>query len=386
MPNPTTRPQAFWLFFPAAAILAAVTVPLSIWAVLGGNGWPAGLLATGHGHELIFGFALALIAGYTLGPQTPVRINLLFALWLAARISWWFMPGTVLANLLSPAFALVLAAIVVPRFRSAKKWRNKMVGPLIAALAVMAIAFWLSTTELWQGQITDVGPLRVMHGAVIALLLLMTFIGGRILAPSAANILEQKGLALSARLQPRVEGALIILLASALLLSLIPLLRPAAGALLVIAALLTALRLARWKIWHGLRRPDFLVFAVGYSWLAAGGLLSGLELLAGRSITATLHLITIGALGTLAGSVMLKLAWQRAHRQLPPANRTMALAITIATATLLRFAAGATPFNHPALLWSAAILWAGIWLLMAIELIRLGKAVRQRMATSTAPA
>lgn len=379
-----SRPQAFWLFFPAAALLAAGAVPLSMWAVLSGTGWPAGLLGSGHGHELVFGFALALIAGYTLGPQPKKRIYLLFAVWLAARASWWFIPDTLLANVLSPAFAVMLAAIVLPRFRAAKKWRNKMVGPLIATLAVLSMLFWLSTTGLWQGQIIGVGPFRIMHASIIGLLLLMTFIGGRILAPSAANILEQKGMELNARLQPRVEGALILLLAAALFMSLIPLLRPVAGALLVAAALLTAVRLARWRIWHGRKRTDFLGFAIGYGWLALGGLLSGLELLAGRSITATLHLITIGALGTLAGNVMLKLAWQRARRQLPPASRTVPLVLAIGAATLLRFGAGTAPFSHPFMLWAAATLWTAVWLLLATDLLLLAKAARKRMATSPA--
>lgn len=383
---PTLRPQAFWLFFPAAALLAAAAVPLSVWAVLGGGGWPAGLLNTGHGHEMIFGFALALIAGYTLGPQTPERLYLLFALWLAARISWWFMPDTLLAHALSPAFALALAAVVLPRFRAAKKWRNKMMGPLIATLAIMAVAFGLSQTAIWQSQIAEIDPFRIMHAAIIGLLLLMTFMGGRILAPSVANTLDKKGIALSARLQPRVEGTLIILLAAALPLSLIPSLRHVAGALLVAAALITAVRLTRWKLWHCLERPDLMVFAAGYSWLVVGGLLSGIALLSGRPMSASLHLITIGALGTLAGSVMLKLAWQRACRQLPPANRTVPLVIAIAVATLLRFMAGTEPFNHPQILWWSAALWAGVWLLLTFELLQLSKTVRQRVATSTAPA
>src|SRR5690554_7645944 len=65
MSKPRTRP-AFTLFFPLAALLAAVAVPLSMFAMLSGTGWPAGLVGVGHGFELIFGFALALIAGYTL--------------------------------------------------------------------------------------------------------------------------------------------------------------------------------------------------------------------------------------------------------------------------------------------------------------------------------
>ena len=84
----TRKPQAFWLFFPAASLLAALTVPLSVWAVWSGTGLPAGLLGAGHGHELIFGFALALIAGYTLGPQSANVLYPLFGLWLAARLSW----------------------------------------------------------------------------------------------------------------------------------------------------------------------------------------------------------------------------------------------------------------------------------------------------------
>lgn len=63
------RPHAFSVFFPAAAIHAALIVPLTLFAVYIKPGWPPGLLGAGHGHELIFGFALALVAGYTLGPQ-----------------------------------------------------------------------------------------------------------------------------------------------------------------------------------------------------------------------------------------------------------------------------------------------------------------------------
>ena len=84
MKKPVKRP-AFTLFFPLAALLAAAAVPLSIWAVLSGSGWPAGLIGSGHGFELIFGFALALIAGYTLGPQTGRVLHPLIALWLVAR-------------------------------------------------------------------------------------------------------------------------------------------------------------------------------------------------------------------------------------------------------------------------------------------------------------
>ncbi|MFP4138593.1 MAG: NnrS family protein [Halomonas sp.] len=58
---------AWRLFFPLAAMHAAITVPLSLAAFY--HGLPLGLLASpaAHGRELLSGFALAVIAGYLLG-------------------------------------------------------------------------------------------------------------------------------------------------------------------------------------------------------------------------------------------------------------------------------------------------------------------------------
>src|SRR5690554_3638194 len=164
--------HAFWLFFPAAASWAALVVPLSLFSVLSGTGWPPGLLGAGHGHELIFGFALALIAGYTLGPQPWRILAPLFGLWLAARFSWLLAPEWLLSQLLSPAFALLLAWQVVPRFQAAKKWRNKIAGPLILALCLLALAYAL--TDWIPAVLTK---RNLMEVAILGLMLLMTFMG-----------------------------------------------------------------------------------------------------------------------------------------------------------------------------------------------------------------
>lgn len=134
---PRKNIHAFWLFFPAASLFAALTVPLSVFSVLSGTGWPPGLLGAGHGHELIFGFALALVAGYTLGPQPYRVLTVLFVLWLLARVSWILAPESLAAQLLSPAFALLLARHAIPRFQAAKKWRNRVAGPLILLLCLL---------------------------------------------------------------------------------------------------------------------------------------------------------------------------------------------------------------------------------------------------------
>lgn len=365
------RFHAFWLFFPAAALLASLAVPLSLYSALSGEGWPPGLLGSGHGHELIFGFALALIAGYTLGPQPRRVLSLLFVVWLLARISWFLDPESLAGQLLSPAFALLLARYAVPRFQAAKKWRNRMAGPLILILCLLSVVFWLANSTP-AGRLQPMpGARQVMVAAIVGLLLLMTFIGGRLIAPAVAGTLEKRGIPLAARVQPRIEGMLLIILALALVLTLVPVAAPGAGFLLLSAAVLIVVRTSRWKLWHCSYRPDLLVLALGYLWLAAGASATGFSLLRGTDPIASLHLITIGALGTLSSSVMLRLAWQRAKRTTPPVWQVTGVAIAMAISALARFEAGITPFASPDLLWLAAVSWSGSYALVSLQLVML---------------
>ncbi|WP_288370738.1 NnrS family protein [uncultured Marinobacter sp.] len=365
--------HAFWLFFPAAAFWAALVVPLSLFAVLSGTGWPPGLIGAGHGHELVFGFALALIAGYTLGPQPWRILGPLFGLWLAARVSWLLAPDWLVSQLLSPAFALLLARYVVPRFQAAKKWRNKVAGPLILVLCLMALVYFLVRAGL---PFPDTRVL--LHTAIIGLLLLMTFMGGRIIAPAVAGTLEKKGIPLEARVQPLIEGWLLAILPLAMVCILFTATEILAGLLLLAASLLIIVRVARWKLWHCTDRPDLLVLAIGYLWLAAGAAVTGVHLVAGHALLPALHVIAVGALGTLSCSVMLRLAWQRACRRFPPAWQVLVIAVLIALASVGRYLAGPLPFSQPALLWLAAGAWSLAYLGLFAQLLHLYSAFTKK--------
>ncbi|WBU40601.1 NnrS family protein [Marinobacter alkaliphilus] len=339
---------------------------MSLFAVMSGTGWPPGLLGAGHGHELIFGFALALIAGYTLGPQPWRLLAPLFGLWLAARFSWLLAPEWLLSQLLSPAFALLLAWQVVPRFQAAKKWRNKIAGPLILALCLLAPAYALTD---WIPAVLTKRSL--MEVAILGLMLLMTFMGGRIIAPAVAGTLEKRGIPLEARVQPRIEGALLIVLPLAMICLPFSGTRLISGALLLLAATLIIVRTVRWKLWRCTDRPDLLVLALGYLWLAAGAGATGVHLFTGQSLVPALHLITIGALGTLSGSVMLRLAWQRACRTFPPAWQVLALASAMAIAAISRYLTGDAPYSQSSLLWLASGVWALSFAGLASQLLAL---------------
>lgn len=367
MPRPV-KIQSFRLFFPAAALLAAVTVPLSLWAVQSGTGWPPGLLGAGHGHELLFGFALALIAGYTLGPQ-PRRILLpLFGLWLAARIAWLLVPASVPAVALSPAFAVALAWLVVPRFQAAKKWRNQMVGPLLLVLCLLPLAWLLAPWLVSAGNGLLPGQRQLMHFGILGLLLLMMFMGGRIIAPAVGGTLEKRGIPQEARVQPRIEAALILILAGAAVLLLVPAMAPAAGGLLLVAAVLLLVRILRWRLWLCPERADLVGLGLGYAWLVVGAAATGTALMRGQSPAASLHLITVGALGSLSSAVALRLYFQRARRQPPPALWVWSTLALVSLAAITRFLAGNTPFAAPHMLWASATYWSVAFLGLAVRL------------------
>src|SRR5690606_21075844 len=206
-------------FFPFAAAYAALLLPWSVLSQLNLMPAPPGLLGSvGHAHEMLFGYALAVVAGYILGPQPRRLIRILLGVWLAARIAYLMAPASLPAAGLNILFAAILMWRVVPRFtRSAKKWRNKAVAPLIIGLGSIIGLFHMTPHLPWPWP-----QHSLLFEAVLLLSGLMFFMGGRMIAPAIAGHLLKKGRDLEARVQPRIEGAVIILGALALIIALIP--------------------------------------------------------------------------------------------------------------------------------------------------------------------
>ena len=115
----------------------------------------------GHAHELLFGFALAVVAGNQLGSKARSSLALLAALWFLARVAFLFFPGSALAVGANAGFPALLAWHLAPRlFFSAKKWRNKSLPVVLTAICGSAIAY-----------------LYVAHGAAVSVAGPIGFVG-----------------------------------------------------------------------------------------------------------------------------------------------------------------------------------------------------------------
>jgi uncharacterized protein involved in response to NO len=355
------------LFFPGATVYAIFVLPASLLSMLGmasalpGLGSPAG-----HAHEMLFGFALAAVAGNQLGPMATPRLASLFALWAIARVTFLLAPLSLLSGASNIAFAALLAAQIAPRLlRSAKKLRNMALPAVLIAICAGGIAsqlaprFGLAAAEY-----------RVLLASVLLFALLMLFMGGRLIAPAVAGQFYRQGGNLDARVQPRIEGALIACMTVAISTTAstnVVFVTLSAAALLA-SGLLAGVRLLRWRLWALRARPDLLCLAAGYAWLAAGLLALGAALATGGDQTAALHVITVGSIGTLTLNVM-AMTWTLKAQQDPARSRLPVIGtLLIGVATLLRVLAGLGAYDARSLLLIAALCWSGAFALLLARL------------------
>ncbi len=352
-------------FYPAAAAYAALLLPVSVLALTGLAGiFPGVREPVGHAHEMLFGFALAVVAGNQLGAASSGRVLALLFIWAAARAAFLAAPSSLLADILNAAFAGGLAVSVVPRlFASAKKMRNRALPAVLASLCVAAVA-WQVARHTGPGAVQRI----VVPMTVVLFAWLMLFMGGRIIPAAVAGQLHRQGEPLQARVQPRVEAALILSGVVALAALAAPGGHPLAALALAVAGALAAARLVRWRLWALRGRADLLCLAAGYAWLCAGLFALSLSIAFGRYASAALHVITVGALGTLTLNVMAQ-SWLLKARRAAEGSSPHIVAATalLGAATVLRVYAS---FSGAAWLLAAAGCWALAFALLLLLFLR----------------
>jgi uncharacterized protein involved in response to NO len=340
---------------------AAIVLPASVLAMTGSTRMVDGLAdPLLHAHEMLLGFALAVVAGNQLGTLRGRFVVAMLLLWIGARAAMLIAPWSLIAAALNAAFAATLAFRAVPRLLgAAKKWRNRALPAVIAGLCVAAAGWQIAH------QAGDAGvPRTLVLATVLLFATLMLFMGGRIIAPAIAGQLYRQGGRLDARVQPRLEAALLVSGGLAAAIAAVPGMMGVCAMAAIVAGILALVRMGRWRLWALQRRPDLLCLSAGYGWLGIGLVVLGAAIAGGRHETAAIHLITVGALGTLTFTVMATL-WLAKFRR-PPARSMLIVCGTalIAGSTAFRVLGAFHP--EPWLLVSAACWSAAYSVLLAL--------------------
>lgn len=361
-------------FFLAATLWAIAA--LAIWIVMFDTGMalPSRFdpLAW-HIHEMLFGFVMAAVAGFLLTaipnwtgrkPIAGAALGWLAALWFLGRIacmvSQWFPVWLSMAADL--AFPMALLAVVAREIIVARNRRNI---PLILPIAVLTIADLLMHLEA-IGKSVPVG--LGWRLALAAILVLVSVIGGRIIPNFTGNWLAARQITS----RPAAHGladrlALGILHTGLFSWTFWPNGWPV-GVLLGLGAILNFWRLLRWQGIKTASEPLLLILHVGYGWLCVGaGLLGAAILSPVVPVTAAIHAITVGAIGSMILAVMTRVARGHTGRPLVADRATGLLYGIVTMAGLVRVAAALAYAWSMPLLIGAAGLWIAAFLLFLVR-------------------
>jgi uncharacterized protein involved in response to NO len=369
---PRTQRFALWeLGFRPFYLLASTFAALSIalWALqtsgLLSHAYLAGPIW--HAHEMLFGFALAVIVGFlfTAGRNwtnqpTPTGTTLaaLAGLWVLGRVLV-LTPLPWAAAVVNVAFPLAAAIGLAIPFAKARNRRNYF---FVALLVLMALASGF--VHLGQLGVIRAPAWVGLQLAMDIVLFILSVMAGRVVPMFTNNGVPGA----AARRHPLVEKAA---LGSVLLLAV----GDAAGfagvalaAVAAAAALAHAVRWALWQPWRTHRVPLVWALHLAYAWVPIHLALRAAAGLALVPASAATHALTVGAVGGLIIGMMTRTARGHTARPLRADRFDTTCYLLVALAALMRVAAPLVlPQQTLLAVQASALCWSAGFALYALR-------------------
>ena len=358
--QPWSGQHALWAlgfrpFYILAALLAAVFIPLWLAHYLGWVDASAQITLGWHMHEMVFGFAIAVVVGFLFtagrawtGLWTPRGGHLaaLVLVWVAGRVAMLTAPAWLAAAL--DMLFLPLAAYSMYRvLHLAGNKRNMFLVLVLALLAVANGAFHGALLGLLP--ISQIAPI---HAAILLIVLIESVIGGRVIPMFTDNAAPgPKSLVF-----PRNDKIAIAILVAAGAGWVFGVPGPLMAGLGLAACCATALRLAGWKPARAVRVPLVWILHLSYAWIAIGFFLLALAALGIGTPSTAFHAMAVGSMAGLIIGMMTRTTLGHTGRKLVAGKAEVAMFCLIQTGALARVAAGMVPpeWRNGALIASGA--------------------------------
>ncbi len=356
---------AFRPLFLGGTLFSAIAIGWWVYFWLNSSAWlPHGGPIWWHGHEMLFGFGTAIVAGFLLtavANWTGVRgirgwpLFILAFTWLAGRILIAFnlgLPGWLIAVVDVSYLVFVAIAMAYPIIK-VKLWQNLMFVPILSILAILnAVSHWAVITNQYALAI------QCLHATIMAFTLLIAVLGGRVIPSFTANTTDCQ------RTVP-IKWLEIIAITSILLMLVIALTgfdKVTSMLLFAVsstAAIANALRFLRWGIHHSLSVPLLWSLHLSYAFIPFGFMMIALNsvgLLANTS--AALHSFTVGSIGGMILAMISRVSLGHTGRPLKIHVLIVLAFLSILVAALVRviFPTWFIDYYHVAIAVSG-ILW-----------------------------
>ena len=326
-----------------------------------------------HAHEMLFGYAMAMIAGFFLTavpswtgtkPVSGPMLGVLATAWILGRLAVWFsayLPGILVAAVDVAFIPLLLALVSKSLF---KRWapRNFVFVPILAIL----LAANLTIHADWLGWLDD-GAATAFGAGVDAVVLLIVIVGGRVVPAFTTNALRNTGhTALPVSRRP-LDVASIVLVAAVIPIDAFY----ADGALAIgVAALAAWANAVRFIGWRGLAtrgQPIVWVLHLAYAWVVIGLALKACAHAGLVSHASALHALTVGAIGTMTLAVMSRASLGHTGRALVAAGPVVVAYVMINLSAFVRVAVPALlPEYYNQGMIVAGLLWLATYVTVSV--------------------
>jgi len=354
-------------FYLLASVFSAISV--LAWAAQLSGYLPSAFLQgpLWHGHEMLFGYTIAVIAGFLLtavrawtGQPTPTGVPLmaLAGLWVLGR-ALVLTPLDTAAAVVNAAFPVALAvAIGIPLAR-ARNTRNYFFIGLLVLMGALILALHLAL----QG-VFELPPRLGLLLGLDVVLFIMTVMGGRVIPMFTNNGVPGAG----ATRQPIVEK---IALGSVLVLFLADLLQAQSAvvaAIALIAAIAHGARLALWRSWRTLATPLVWILHAAYAWIVVHLALRALSAADWLGESFAIHALTVGAIGGLTLGMMTRTARGHTARPLAADGYELTCFLLVQAAAAVRvFGDMASSSLYLPSIQVSGVLWAAAFGLYAVR-------------------
>ena len=362
----TSTPPSFALFelgfrpfFSAAAAFAILAIGLWMAMFVFAVPWvrPAITGVLWHGHEMVFGYAMAVIAGFLLtavGNWTGVpgkrgaTLAGLLAAWALARLAF-FLPvdsALLVAALADSAFTLGLIAAVAQPVMQTRQRQQLGIIAILCLLLLVNVVYYAGVL----GYLADGGFRGLYLGFYLVLVLVFT------MARRVVPFFIERGV--EEPFKPRHRrwldiGSIALFLAWAM----IDVFRGAGALIGVLSVVLFLLHLLRMRDWFTpgiLSKPLLWSLYLGYGFLVLGFLLKALSVWSSVPATLAVHAFAFGGIGLITLGMMSRVSLGHTGRNVfdPPGTLPPMFALLIAGA-LTRVVA-------PLVDWAHYTVWIGV--------------------------
>jgi len=320
-----------------------------------------------HGHEMLFGYTLAVIAGFLLtavrawtGQPTPTGVPLmaLAALWVLGRVLV-LTPFAIAAAVANAAFPVALAvAIGIPLARS-RNVRNYFFVGLLVLMGGLILSLHLAL----QGAF-ELPPRLGLLLAMDVVLFIMAVMGGRVIPMFTNNGVPGTRATRNPLVEKLALGAVLLLFVADLLQW-----HPAVIAgIALIGAIAHGVRLLLWRSWRTLATPLVWILHAAYAWFVVYLLLRALSAAGWLGESFAIHALTVGAIGGLTLGMMTRTARGHTGRPLVADGHEFAMFLLVQIAAIVRVFGGmASPESYLASVQLSGLLWSAAFGLYAVR-------------------